>query len=93
MHEELVLKGSVGPVDVAEVIDRRPLGLDPGGERLLDPDPERVQLRRAQPPRRPQRVDRRPEQRLVGVDVSDSGDVALVEQDRLHRGAASRSPW
>src|SRR5579884_3613747 len=29
----------------------------------------------------------RPEQRLIGVDVADAGDVALVEQERFHRHA------
>ena len=33
-------------------------------------------------------MDPRAEQRLVGVDVPDAGDVALVEQERLDRRPA-----
>jgi hypothetical protein len=40
--------------------------------------------------RRSQRVDSRTPQRLVGVDVPDARDRALVEQRRLHRRAAMR---
>jgi hypothetical protein len=30
VHEEAVLEGPAGAVDVAEVVDRRTLGIDPG---------------------------------------------------------------
>ena len=36
---------------------------------------------------RAQRVHAGAKQRLVGVDVADAGDPALVEQERLDRGA------
>ena len=47
----------------------------------------RVLLAR-QRPGRAQRVDPRAEQRLVGVDVADARDPALVEQQRLDRRRA-----
>ena len=45
----------------------------------------RVLLAR-EPPGRAQRVDPGAEQRLVGVDVADARDPALIEQERLDRG-------
>src|SRR5215471_848472 len=36
VHEEAVLKGAARTVYVAEVVDRRALGLDPRRQRLLD---------------------------------------------------------
>ena len=51
---------------------------------------ERLALRARQRPGRAQRMDPRAEQRLVGVDVPDAGDAALVEQERLDRRARAR---
>ncbi len=45
-------------------------------------------LRAGEPPGGAQRVDARAEERLVGVDVADTRDAALVEQERLDRGGA-----
>jgi hypothetical protein len=81
MHEELILEGAARAVDVAEVVDRRALGRDPGRERLLDRLPQPLPLRPREPPCLPQRVDPGAEQRLVGVDVPDAGDPALVENE------------
>src|SRR5437660_1554503 len=81
MHEEVILKGAARAIDVAEVVDRRALGLDPGCERLLDRLAQPLPLRPGEPPCLPQRVDPGAEQGLVGVDVPDAGDPALVEQE------------
>ena len=48
------------------------------------------ELLRLQVTRRAERVDRGPPQRLVGIDVPDTGNTALVEQDRLDRGSPGR---
>jgi hypothetical protein len=37
VDQEAVLKGAAGAVDVAEVVDRGPLGVDARLERLFDP--------------------------------------------------------
>lgn len=62
-------------------------------DRLIeDRDDRGVQARTAPPgdARRPApRRDARPEERLAGVDIADSGDQALVEEGRLDRGRAS----
>ena len=48
---------------------------------------------RSEGPRRSQGVEARGPQRLVGVDVADSGDERLVEQERLEpTGSPPKSP-
>ena len=88
MDEELVLKRALDAVGVAEVVDR---GAARGEARLKRGDhgvPERRDLRALEQARLAQRVDRGAKQRLVGVDVADARDPALVEQDGLDRRAA-----
>ena len=85
MHEELVLEGALHAIGIAEVVDRRALGVDARLQRLDDRAGELVELGARQRPRRSQRVDARAEERLVGVDVADAGDPPLVEQERLDR--------
>ncbi len=73
---------------MAEVVDRRALG---GHARLERRDHGVAQpgdLAALEPVGRAQRVDPRAVERLVGVDVPHAGDLALVEQERLHRRAA-----
>ena len=87
VHEEPLLRGAVGAVEVTKVVDRRPLGSIPACSESS------IAWRNASncPPaatRGPQRVDSRPEQRLVRVDVADAGDPALVEDERLDRRRA-----
>ncbi len=88
MHEELVLEGPAHAVHVAKVVDRRPTRVDPRAQcldrRLAQPLP----LRKRQRPRRAKRMDARPEQRLVRVDVAHAGDLALIQQQRLDRHPA-----
>ena len=43
-------------------------------------------------PRRAERVDPRPPQGLVDVDVPHTGKRSLVEEGGLHRGAAPGEP-
>ena len=56
-------------------------------QRVDDAVADRRALRAGELVRRPQRVHAGAEQRLVGVDVPDAGDAALVEQERLDRRA------
>ncbi len=81
------------PVGVAEVVDRRAARGEAGARaRRARPRRRRPDWRARQPSRGAQRVDARAEQRLVGVDVADAGDPALVEQERLDRRACARGP-
>ena len=66
-----------------------PLASIPACERLDDRRRQRLPLRARYAAGRAQRVHARAEQRLVGVDVPDAGDPALVEQERLHRRPAA----
>src|SRR4051812_19805136 len=74
---ELVLERSFGAAGVAIVVDRRPFRVDPGGQDLDHRLVELVDLLRLQRADRPQRVDLREPERLVGVDVADPGDALL----------------
>ena len=87
MHEELVLKRAFDAVGMAEVVDRGSARVEAGVQRRHDGVAQRGDLRALEPARLAQRVDRRAKQRLVGVDVPDAGDPALVEQDGLDRRA------
>jgi len=89
VDEELVLEGALDAVGVAEVVDRRAARGEAGSERLGDREGERVALRALQRPHRPQRVDPRAEDRLIGVDVPHARDVPLVEHEGLDRRAAA----
>src|SRR6202012_4753213 len=62
------------------------LGLDPLAQRVLDSLPQRRPLGAGETSGWTERVDPRPEQRLVGVDVPDAGDPRLIEHERLDRG-------
>ena len=50
---------------------------------------ERRELRGVQLPCRAERVQARPPERLVGVDVPDAGEPPLIEQRRLERSPAT----
>ena len=73
---------------MAEVVDRGALRLQPLLQRRDDAVAQRRDLLAGEPARRAQRMDPGAEQRLVGVDVADAGDLALIEQERLDRRAA-----
>src|SRR5215208_585978 len=76
---------AAGTVHVAVIVDRGALRVDSGVQRLDDPLAQRLDLRLAERADRPERVDLRSEERLVGVDVAHSCHALLVEQERLHR--------
>ena len=88
MDEEAVLEGAAEAVDVAEVVDRGPARVDPFEQRRDDGVAQAPVLLECQPPGGPQRVDAGTEEGLVGVDVADARDAALVEQEGLDRGAS-----
>src|SRR5437588_8499665 len=85
VDQEPVLEGATGAVQMPKIVDRRALGVDPGGECLLDGVPQARPLCPGQPARRPQRMDPGAAQSLVGIDVPDPCDPPLVEHERLHR--------
>ena len=88
VDEEAVLEGAAEAVDVAEVVDRGPARVDPFEQRRDDGVAQALVLLEREPPGGPQRVDAGAEEGLVGVDVADARDAALVEQEGLDRGAA-----
>ena len=83
MHEEAVLEGAARAVEVAEVVDRRAVGVDPLLQRLAHRLAQQRPLGARESAGLAQRVDLRAEQRLVRVDVADARDPLLVEQERL----------
>jgi hypothetical protein len=85
VDQKAVLEGAARAVHVAVVVYRGALGVDSGVQRLDDRLAQRLDLSPAQRPDRPQRVDPRPEQRLVGVDVAHAGHALLVQEEGLHR--------
>ena len=92
VHEELVLEGARDAVGWRKSSIVAPPASMPGLQRLAHRVAQRLALRARELARRAQRVDPRAEQRLVGVDVADAGDLALVEQERLDRRARARAP-
>ena len=89
VDQETVLEGAARAVHVAVVVDGGALGVDSGAERLDHRVAQRLDLGASQRSDGPERVDLRPEQRLVGVDVSHAGHALLVQEERLHRLPAS----
>src|SRR5262245_39825463 len=87
---ELLLHRAAAAVGLAVVAQRRALARDARRERLLDAVANRFDLIVAELARRPERMDLRPPERLVDVDVPQTGERALVEQRRLHRRLAVR---
>jgi hypothetical protein len=83
VHQESVLEGPARAVDVAEVVDRRPFGVDSRRQGLLDGRSQQLELRGREPPGRAQRMDAGPEEGLVGIDVPDAGDPSLIEHECL----------
>ena len=65
------------------VVDRAAAPLDGLGQDPPDRLVEAALVGRAQRAGRPQRMEPRRPQRLVGVDVADPGEEGLVEQERL----------
>src|SRR5262245_34079630 len=86
---ELGLHPPRGAVGVAVVAQRGALPRDAAPERPLDPTHERLQLFRLEVACRAQRMEAGPPERLVGIDVSDAGEHALVEDDGLEGRSAA----
>src|SRR5690242_18370389 len=89
---ELVLHRAALPVRAPVVAERRALSLDAEPQCLADAAGETSHLLLVQAARRPERVEPRVPERLVDVDVPETGDRALIEQRRLQRRAAAREP-
>ncbi len=88
MDQELVLHRAALAVRIPVVVDGRALVREPGLERRDDARVQAFEVGAAQTADRLQRMDACAKQRLVRVDVPDTRDPALVEQERLHRRAA-----
>jgi hypothetical protein len=88
MDQEAVLKAPPDAVDVAEVVDACPLRVDPRTQRLDHAVAQQPCLAQRQAAGGTQRMDPGSEQGLVGVDVADARNPALVEQHRLDRRSA-----
>ena len=86
---ELVLHRSGSPVGGGVVLQRRALALDARPERSPDGPGHAGDLVRRELVRRALRVDARAPERLVRVDVPESRDDPLVEEDGLERRAAA----
>src|SRR5439155_14239357 len=89
VHAKLVLHAAPGVSAVAEICA---LPADPATQRGADPATERRDFLRRELTRRPQRMDPGMPERLVGVDVAEAGNDALVENRRLHRGPPPGQP-
>src|SRR4051812_19959716 len=87
VDEELVLEGALDAVGMAEVVDRRTARAEARLERRDDRVAQRGDLAALQRARAAQRMDAGAKERLVGVDVADARDAALVQQQRLDRRA------
>src|SRR5437868_1984148 len=92
VHLELRLHPPGRAIRPPVVAQRRPLSANAGLERLPDAAMQGAHLRLVELARRPARIDLRPPERLVRVDVPEPGERALVEQGRLDRRAAPREP-
>ena len=88
--DEALLRRAVAAVGRAEVADRGALRLDAGLERRDDGRVEAGDAGAREAPGGRRGMDPRREQRLVGVDVADAGDDALVEERGLDRRLAAR---
>src|SRR5918994_313243 len=85
---ELALHRARGAVGRRVIPQRGPLPGDAGAERVADAPPEPLQLLVVEQAGRAERMDARPPEGLVGVDVPEPRHRALVEDRGLHR----RSP-
>ena len=74
------------------VVDRRAAPDHRLGEDPPDLDPEPPLVGRAERPGRPERMEARRPERLVGVDVADAGDERLVQQQRLEPALPGAEP-
>ena len=73
------------------VVDRGAAGGNRLAQHADDREVQRVELRRAQPVRRGEWMDLCAPECLVGVDVADAHDAALVEEEALDACSAMRN--
>src|SRR5215213_445824 len=85
VDEELFLHRPLLSLGVAVVVDRGAAGVDPGLQRRDDRVAQRLQVLGLHRTSGRERVQPGAEERLVGVDVADAGDLRLVEQKGLQR--------
>jgi hypothetical protein len=64
-------------------VDARPVVSQPATKRRADPPPKPADLLIAEPVAAPERVEAGPVQRLIGIDVAETGDKSLIEQEGL----------
>ena len=77
-----------GPV----VTQRCPLSRDSRFECTPNAPMERADLGLLEVIRRPTRIDPRPPERLIGIDVPHAGKRPLVEENTLHRSTTPGKP-
>src|SRR3990172_7509268 len=83
----LEVAAAVDPVDTGAVVAQA--GPQRGAQ-AAPQTPDLIVVKRVAPP---QRMDPRPVQSLIGVDVSHAGDESLIEEQRLERsGVAPQVP-
>jgi hypothetical protein len=87
---KLVLHRAAAAVGEAVVPERGPLAREALLERCPYPPVQALQLGALEAGRRAQRIEPRPPQRLVCVDVPQPGQCPLVEQRRLQGRAPAR---
>jgi hypothetical protein len=86
---EVILHSPTPPAGFSVVAEAGALAGYPHRERIANPFPERAELGPRQRAGSTKRVDARPPERLVGVDVSHAGSGPLVEE-RGFDGCAPR---
>src|SRR5690349_17386891 len=89
IHLELLLHPTLAAARVAVVAARRAAETDALAQHEADRLAQPRDLIGTQRARGPQRMDARPPEGLDGVDVPDTGDRALIEKQRLDRGASA----
>src|SRR3954454_22628306 len=90
VDEELLLHRPPLAAAFAVVVDRGAAGVDSGFQGRHDRVAQRLQVLGLHRAGWGERVQTRPIERLVGVDVADAGDARLVEQEGLQRRGPSR---
>lgn len=73
------------------VVDRRATGCDGLAQHADDRMMQRVELGRAQPVRRGEGMDLRTPKCLIGIDIADANDAALVKEEALDARPALRT--
>ena len=86
---EVILHSPTPPAGFSVVAEAGALPGYPHRERIANPFPERAEFGPRQRAGSTKRVDARPPERLVRVDVPDSGGRALIQEGSLDGSAPS----